>query len=39
MNKEVESVYFNSPWKLVDPPEDVRPIGAKRNLLEEERSR
>ena len=29
MNQEMESMYSNSAWKLVDPPEDVRPIGCK----------
>ena len=29
MNQEMESMYFNSIWELVDPPEDVRPIGCK----------
>ena len=29
MNQEMESMYFNSVWELVDPPEDVRPIGCK----------
>ena len=27
MNQEMESMYSNSVWKLIDPPEDVRPIG------------
>ena len=26
MNQEMESMYFNSVWKLVDPSLDVRPI-------------
>ena len=29
MNQEMESMYSNSIWELVDPPEDVRPIGCK----------
>ena len=29
MNQEIESMYSNSVWELVDPPEDVRPIGCK----------
>ena len=29
MNQEMESMYSNSVWELVDPPEDVRPIGCK----------
>ena len=29
MNQEMESMYFNYVWELVDPPEDVRPIGCK----------
>ena len=29
MNQEMESMYSNSVWELVDPPEEVRPIGCK----------
>ena len=29
MNQEMESMYSNSIWELVDPPDDVRPIGCK----------
>ena len=29
MNQEMESMYTNYVWELVDPPEDVRPIGCK----------
>ena len=29
MNQEMESMYSNSIWELVDPPKDVRPIGCK----------
>ena len=29
MNLQMESMYFNSVWELVDPPENVRPIGCK----------
>ena len=29
MNQEMESIYSNFVWELVDPPEDVRPIGCK----------
>ena len=29
MNQEMESMYSNSVWELVDPPEDARPIGCK----------
>ena len=29
MNQEMESMYSNTVWELVDPPEDVRPIGCK----------
>ena len=29
MNQEMESMYSNSVWELVDPPEDVWPIGCK----------
>ena len=29
MNQEMESMYSNFVWELVDPPEDVRPIGCK----------
>ena len=29
MNQEIESMYSKSVWELVDPPEDVRPIGCK----------
>ena len=29
MNQEMKSMYSNSVWELVDPPEDVRPIGCK----------
>ena len=29
MNQEMESMYSNSVWELVDPPEDVRTIGCK----------
>ena len=29
MNQEMESMYSNSIWELVDPPEDVKPIGCK----------
>ena len=29
MNQEMESMYSNSVWELVDQPEDVRPIGCK----------
>ena len=29
INQEMESMYSNSVWELVDPPEDVRPIGCK----------
>ena len=29
MNQEMESMYFNSIWELVNPLEDVRPIGCK----------
>ena len=29
MNKEMESMYSNFVWELIDPPEDVRPIGCK----------
>ena len=29
MNQEMQSMYSNFIWKLVDPPEDVRPIGCK----------
>ena len=29
MNQEIESMYFNSVWKLVDLPERFRPIGNK----------
>ena len=29
MNQEMESIYFNSVWELVDPPENVWPIGYK----------
>ena len=29
MNQEMESMYSNSIWELVDPPEDVRPIACK----------
>ena len=29
MNQEIESMYSNSVWELVDPPEDVRPIACK----------
>ena len=29
MNQEMESMYSNSVWELVDPPEDVMPIGCK----------
>ena len=27
MNLEMESMYSNSVWELLDPPEEVRPIG------------
>ena len=29
MNQEMESTYSNFVWELVDPPEDVRPVGCK----------
>ena len=29
MNQEMESMYSNSVWELVDPPKNVRPIGCK----------
>ena len=29
MNQEMESMYSNSVWELVDPPEDVRTVGCK----------
>ena len=29
MNQEMESMYSNYVWELVDPPKDVRPIGCK----------
>lgn len=29
MNLEIESIYFNSVWELVDQPSDVQPIGCK----------
>ena len=29
MNQEMESMYPNSVWELIDPSEDVRPIGCK----------
>ncbi|KAF2369249.1 hypothetical protein BSL88_16760, partial [Acinetobacter baylyi] len=29
MDLEMESMYFNSVWELVDPPEGVKPIGCK----------
>ena len=29
MNLEMESIYSNSVWELVDPPKEVRPIGCK----------
>ena len=29
MNLEIESIDSNSVWELVDPPENVRPIGCK----------
>ena len=29
MDQEMESMHSNSVWELVDPPEDVRPIGCK----------
>ena len=29
MNLEIESMYFNSIWELIDLPDEVRPIGCK----------
>ena len=29
MNLEIESMYYNFVWELVDPPEEERPIGSK----------
>ena len=29
LNQEMESMYSNSVWELIDPPADVRPIGCK----------
>ena len=29
VNQELESMYSNSIWELVDPPKDVKPIGCK----------
>ena len=29
MNLEMESMYSNSFWELLDPPENVKPIGCK----------
>ena len=29
MNQEMESMYSNYVWELVDPPKDVKPIGCK----------
>ena len=29
MNLELESMYFNSVWELVDQPDGVKPMGSK----------
>ena len=39
MNLEMESMYSNSVWEVVDPPENIRPIGCKWIFKKKERCR